>query len=233
MEFENNSIEEIKYRKYSKRLVISGLAMIMLSVWSFFRFGLGVYSERYQLKAIMRRAVDLTPDMTQEDGLIILKGIIILILIALFFSVLFHLFIGIQAIRDGLGRKNMVIYLLFALFVAQSAILSLGNSDTMVDILDEATEGAGKEDIEDPDDTLEDLEDSDDMIEESEDIDDMFEETDDTIVNDEDTELSSIILDVTTIIICFEMLYCSIRKRILSAKLKAKLKAEQKAELKG
>lgn len=225
MQFENNSIEEIKYRKYSKRLVISGLAMIMLSVWSFFRFGLEVYSERYKLKAIMRRAVDLTPDMTQEDGLIILKGIIILIMIALFFSVLFHLFIGIQAIRDGLGRKNMVIYLLFALFVAQSAISSLGYSDTMVDILDEA--------IEDPDDTLEDLEDSDDMIEESEDIDDMFEETDDTIVNDEDTEFSSIILDVTTIIICFEMLYCSIRKRILSAKLKAKLKVEQKAELKG
>ncbi|MBQ3785981.1 MAG: hypothetical protein II799_01780 [Lachnospiraceae bacterium] len=232
MEFENNSIEEIKYRKYSKRLVISGLAMIMLSVWSFFRFGLEVYSERYVLKGIMRRAVEQTPDMTQDDGLWILKIILFSLLIALFLSVLLHLFIGIQAIRDGLGKKNMVIYLILVVLVAQSAIASLGDSETPVATIASITEGAGKEDSEDS----EDLDDSDEAFEESEDLDDsddMFEETDDTIVNDEDTELSSGILDVTTIIICFEMLYCSIRKRILNAKLKAKLNAEQKAELKG
>jgi hypothetical protein len=228
MEQANNSIEEIQFRKYSKRLVISGLAMIMLSVWSFFRFGLEVYSERKLLVRIMTRAVEQTPDMTLDDGLFLLKVILVFLLIALFFSVLFHLFIGIMPLRDGLGKKSLAIYLLLVVMVAQSAFYSIGDFNGPVSTLSRLTEGAGEEeteelseDLEDPEDLL-DIEESEDMpdIEDAEDPEDMFEETEDTMVNDGDTEFTSNILDVTTIIICFEMLYCSIRKRILKAKLK-------------
>ena len=219
MESADNSIEKIKYRKYSKRLAISGLAMIMLSVWSFFRFGLELYSERHILKTIINEVVEQTPDMTQNDGTIILAVILVMLFAVLFLSVLFHLFIGIQAIRDGYDRKNTVVYLILAVLVAYTAVASLGNSDTFLQSMEKAAVEDGETESEDilEIDEPEELEEFTDIEDVVEDPDDMFEETEDTIVNDEDTVISSFILDVTTLIICFEMLYCSIRKRILRA----------------
>ena len=124
----SNDENSILQRRYASGLVMCGRAVIILSIWSIVRT-MVLYLLNGEL------AADLAEQgLSRTDKGYYTMVIVILIVVAvvLFLSVIFNIYIGRSAIREGRGKKKSVMYLV----ITTIAALAVFWSDVIVNRFD-------------------------------------------------------------------------------------------------
>ena len=121
---EDNSRDAINLRRCLNNLTMSGLAMILLGIWTAIQAVVRALLSREQVVKFMGfSAGDSGLTQQQADDL---AYIVFLLAFSFVFVVIFliHLYIGLNAVREGRGkaRRKKKLYLIIAALIALSKI---------------------------------------------------------------------------------------------------------------
>ena len=102
-----------KLYKHQTTLICSGLAVIAFGLWSIVRVSLLFYLQRSRiLQLIMEGELELLTGQSTDTITAILFGVAIGFLIL---DLLFRLYIGLSAIREGNGKRRRLAYVVLAI----------------------------------------------------------------------------------------------------------------------
>ena len=109
-------MKEVKMRRYQNLLTISGLGVIAFGAWSVLKTILYFFLRKDDINEAF--------DKLTDDTFIRIMSIVIIALILLIDFGL-RLYVGLSARAEGFGKKKGVFYLIVAIFIAVSSLLSL------------------------------------------------------------------------------------------------------------
>lgn len=129
-----NQIEYVKLRRYSNRLVMSGIGIMILGIWESIRMVMNIYLQRYSIWQFLKEQLPeisdgLPPEIAHKTLLIIFCAFVIIIFLAYLFSLILHLYMGMSAIADGRQRKKKFFYLLLAVMIICLSFFSQKSTD--------------------------------------------------------------------------------------------------------
>jgi hypothetical protein len=107
----------VKARKYNKNIEISGAAMIMFGVWEVVKIALSFLVETEDVRRIVNRA-DL--DMQTYLFIAILASFIVFVIV-----MIFHLSIGLGALRYAKGNSKRKGFLFLSVLVVLGTVFSM------------------------------------------------------------------------------------------------------------
>ena len=110
-----NDPESIKFRRNSNTMVILGLGVILFAFWTIIKL-LAQFVLKFEI---------VDDSIFEELGVLGLMVFMITLVVVLAFEVLLRLFVGLRAIRDGMGKKVSKAYLVFAVFLLIDSLLSV------------------------------------------------------------------------------------------------------------
>ncbi len=133
---ELNDDDSIKKRLYGNRLVSSGRALIILGVWSAIKSVIVLYMTMpYIIEYVNERKSYNELDFKEMS--IFVWAVSIIIMVAVF---LIHFFVGRSAMKNGYGKKNTVLFLVFdsilVITIVFSIIVGIGEK---LDVMDFAS----------------------------------------------------------------------------------------------
>lgn len=126
---EDNRNNSIKLRKYSNRLVMSGIGIMVLGFWESLRAVMGVIFFR---SLVFQYLSETAPFNDALSRYVYITFFVAIMSIFGTFSLLIHLYVGRCAVLDGRGKKKKRLYLFFALIFM---LMSFG-SQFLTDVSD-------------------------------------------------------------------------------------------------
>lgn len=107
--FEYNDKLDMRYRKVSNSLVVSGMGIIFFGLWSVIKVFAEVAFGELDLMGFLMSDLEDTPQMRT-----LMYAIFVAVIL---FVILLHYYIGRCAIQVGTGRRKRYFYLLLAAFL--------------------------------------------------------------------------------------------------------------------
>lgn len=114
-------------RRCQSNLIYSGMSFIAFGVWDVIKFLLYIYFQPYKITDIIN-GMDL--DASNPELVALAKNILAILFFIIFtIDILFHIYVGLSAIKEGQGKKKRKIYIflagLYGLFTLGSSVFSL------------------------------------------------------------------------------------------------------------
>ncbi len=116
----NNDIDNIRLRKYSNRLYMSGLGMITFSIWSVVRYIVMIIQDKELVKSLV-----VEGDHTKEQLFWGYMVLLVFVLIVLVLIMMVPIYIGRCAMKIGRGKKKRksVFYIIITILFLISMII--------------------------------------------------------------------------------------------------------------
>lgn len=115
----NNDIDHIKLRKYSNRLSMSGLGMIIFSVWSVLRYVVMIIQDKQYIDIVIGDEYTIEQKLAGYIVLLIIFTVTLAIVVAI------PIYIGRAAMKVGKGKKkkSSIVYIVLTVITLIALIV--------------------------------------------------------------------------------------------------------------
>ncbi len=122
MNFIDNDPKQVAIRKYRNTLIVVGTGIILFGVWTVVKMLGSFFILKDETIAAMRKISHIGVDELPDDALFYITLVVVMIIMLVILAI--RTYVGLSAISEGRGNKKHGPYLLLAVIMIISGVMS-------------------------------------------------------------------------------------------------------------
>lgn len=131
MDFINNDPKQVAIRKYQNTLIVVGSGIILFSVWTVVKLLGSFFLLQDETVAAMREIGGAGMEEIPDSAVFYITLAVVMLIMLVVLAI--RVYVGLSAISEGRGKRKSRLYLLLAVIMIISGIMSLYTSFFRVD----------------------------------------------------------------------------------------------------